>query len=104
VTDVSGSTPQERDIARAILRYLRAHPEAKDTMDGIAEWWLEGRHSERRVVERAIGLLLSHGAVLETRRRGLPPYYQANPQAPPDAAALLDRSDAGAGRPPSTRD
>jgi hypothetical protein len=94
VTDESSPTRDERVIARAILRYLATHPEAKDTMDGIAEWWLERTPSERRAVERAVALLLSHGAILETRRRGLPPYYQANPHAPPDAAALLEREDA----------
>jgi len=94
VADESSPTRDERDIARAILRYLGTHPEAKDTMDGIAEWWLERKRSERRAVERAVALLLSHGAILETRRRELPPYYQANPQAPPAAAALLERSEA----------
>ena len=92
---MEGATPTRTDraIAREILEYLDTHPEAKDTLDGIVEWWLPQRRSERAGVERAVALLLSHGVILETRRMGLPPYYQANRQAPPDAAAQLRRAD-----------
>jgi hypothetical protein len=93
VTQRSGSAAAERAIAREILGYLENHPEAKDTLEGIAEWWLSHRRHERRAVERAVALLLSYGAILETRRRGLPPYYQANRQAPPDVATRLGRPD-----------
>jgi hypothetical protein len=91
VTQRSGDAGADRAIAREILGYLENHPEAKDTLDGIAEWWLPHRRHERRAVERAVALLLSHGAIIETRRRGLPPYYQANRRAPPDIAARLGR-------------
>jgi hypothetical protein len=75
-------TAEARDIAREILRYLEKYPEAKDTVDGIARWWLRREESERlrRDVERAVSLLLSQGLILETRRPGVPPYYQRNPQ------------------------
>jgi len=82
-----------RRIAREILRYLATHPNAKDTLDGVAEWWLEQKRVERGLVERALALLVSHGAILETRRRGLPPYYQADPNAPPDVAAHFNGAD-----------
>lgn len=91
VTQRSGSAGADSAIAREILGYLENHPEAKDTLDGIAEWWLPHRRHERSAVERAVALLLSHGAIIETRRRGLPPYYQANRRAPPDVAARLER-------------
>jgi len=70
-----------REIARAVLRYLKAHPEAKDTLEGIVRWWLERERSERLLeeVERAVTLLLSRDLVLETRRDGMPPYYELNP-------------------------
>ena len=29
------------DVAKKILEYLRHHPEAKDTLDGVAQWWLK---------------------------------------------------------------
>jgi Fe2+ or Zn2+ uptake regulation protein len=31
---------QDQDVAQAILGYLAEHPEAMDTPEGIAEWWL----------------------------------------------------------------
>jgi hypothetical protein len=70
----------EIEIARAILRYLQKHPEAKDTLDGIAQWWLLREWTERRVaeVERVVGFLVSAELVIQTSRTGLPPYYQLN--------------------------
>jgi hypothetical protein len=90
-----GATPTRADraIAREILEYLDAHPEAKDTLDGMVEWWLPHRRGERAAVERAVALLLSQGVILETRRMGLPPYYQLNRRAPPDVAARFRRPD-----------
>jgi Fe2+ or Zn2+ uptake regulation protein len=31
---------QDQDVAQAILGYLAEHPEAMDTPEGIAGWWL----------------------------------------------------------------
>lgn len=28
------------EIARRIMNYLRKHPDARDTLEGIAKWWL----------------------------------------------------------------
>lgn len=75
-------TAADRELARAVLRYLEAHPEAKDTVEGIAQWWLPHAWHERLLVhvEGAVSLLLSHDLILETRRPGAPPYYQRHPQ------------------------
>jgi len=81
----------ERKTARVILRYLVKHPEAKDTLEGIAQWWLGGEINKRVNVERAVSLLLSRGLVLETRRKGLSPYYQLVPKR--SAAALSEGQD-----------
>ena len=70
----------EVEIARAVLRYLQDHPAAKDTLDGIAQWWLLREWSERKLkqVERAVSFLVSQELVVESSRVGLSPYYQIN--------------------------
>ena len=45
-----------RAVAIQIARYLRAHPDAADTLEGAALWWLQ-RQPPLDVVERAMTLL-----------------------------------------------
>jgi hypothetical protein len=84
----------EIEIARAILRYLQAHPKAKDTLDGIAQWWLLRERTERRVaeVERAVSFLVSQEFLLQTSRTGLPPYYRLNDQKGKEISDILGTS------------
>ena len=84
MTDESASVG---NIAQEILRYLERHPDAKDTLEGIAQWWLQpqGRARGHRArghqdIARAVAWLCTHDLLLETRRVGVPPYYQRNPQ------------------------
>src|SRR5262249_25686295 len=85
------STAEAREIAREILRYLEQYPEAKDTLDGIAQWWIQGKGRKclHRDVKRAVSWLCSQGLILETRRLGVPPYYQRNPWRRAAIAKLL---------------
>jgi len=85
------SADEEIEIARAILRYLQGHPEAKDTLEGIAQWWLLREWNERRVaeVERAVSFLVSEELVLQTSRTGLPPYYQLNDEKGREISDIL---------------
>jgi len=87
-------TTEAWDITQEILRYLEHYPEAKDTADGIAQWWLrrEGSERLRRDVEQAVSLLLSRDLIFETRRQGVPPYYQRNPQQRAAIARILKGS------------
>jgi hypothetical protein len=81
VNDEPGVAPVA-DIAREILRYLDHNPEAKDTLDGIAQWWLRRKQDKPVLgdVEGAVSWLCSRGLLLETCRPGVPPYYRLNPQ------------------------
>jgi hypothetical protein len=67
-------------MARAILHYLQTHPNAKDTLEGIAQWWLLQEWTDDRFqeIEVSISQLVSRGLVVERRREGLPPYYWLN--------------------------
>ena len=43
-------------VEQEILDYLRRHPTAQDTVEGIAEWWLQRR--EQDVVRKALDHLV----------------------------------------------
>jgi hypothetical protein len=56
------------ELAEAILGYLAERPQAADTLEGIAEWWLL-RQQVRVVVarvERVLGRLTACGILEET--------------------------------------
>ena len=83
----------EDEIAQAILIYLLEHPDAKDTLEGIAQWWLLKQCSERRVadVQCAVSFLLSKDLIIETRREGSPPHYGINRSKEKEIAEVLKR-------------
>ena len=68
------------EIARAVLRYLQEHPDAKDTLQGIAQWWILRECAERKLseVEEGVSVLLTKGLIVEMRREGLPSYFALN--------------------------
>jgi hypothetical protein len=51
-----------RAVAAEIVRYLRAHPEAADTVEGAARWWL--RHEPREeTIAQAMTMLVDQRIV-----------------------------------------
>jgi hypothetical protein len=68
--EVDDSMPLKKNrkveaLSREILDYLKKHPDASDTLEGIATWWLEQQRIERLVdeVAEALELLIKKGAV-----------------------------------------
>jgi hypothetical protein len=62
------SQQDELGLARLsdeILRYLRAHPQAADTVDGIVEWWLPRQRYDETVdqVQLVLDELVARGLV-----------------------------------------
>ena len=55
-------------VARQVVRYLDAHPDASDTVEGIARWWLARQRLEdaKEIVRTALDLLVDRG-VLQAR-------------------------------------
>lgn len=66
---MSPQNQQLSEVAEAILRYLDDHPDAADTVDGIAQWWIPAHcRADRQSVQSALTRLEALGAV---RRRTL---------------------------------
>jgi len=84
----------DEEVALEILRYLQKHPEAKDTVNGIAQWWLLREWSERRMTDIgcALSLLLSKDLIRRVRRKGVSPYYQLNPRKLEEISKILEGS------------
>jgi Fe2+ or Zn2+ uptake regulation protein len=61
----NGRPSRVEKLSRQILDHLQKHPEASDTLEGIAAWWLEQQQIEQLVEEvaDALELLVKKGAV-----------------------------------------
>jgi hypothetical protein len=59
-------------IAKAIEAYLRVRPQAADTLDGIARWWLSGelQNAPLDEVQLAVDALRQKGMLRATQRSG----------------------------------
>jgi hypothetical protein len=52
------------EVLETIMRYLDSHPDAADTVEGIAEWWLpRALCADVPLVEQALARLLGQGLV-----------------------------------------
>lgn len=58
----------EERVTREISRYLDAHPDAADTIDGVLQWWLSPAlaGASRETVQRALARLIA-AAEVESR-------------------------------------
>jgi hypothetical protein len=65
--DESNDAEDLSEFVEEILRYVVAHPGAKDTVSGIQKWWLPRRISEegKRKIEESLKLLVSKGWLIQ---------------------------------------
>ena len=69
------------EVEETILRYITAHPDACDSLEGICSWWLARQRQEdaRRDVVAALEHLVASGRIQAwTGRDGLT-LYRATP-------------------------
>ena len=76
----SNSFTTETDIARDVLAYLSEHPLARDTLEGVVEWWLLQQHVQRWTprVGAVLAQLVSEGLLLEHKDQDERSHYQLN--------------------------
>lgn len=80
---------EQDDIAREILAYLFEHPDARDTLEGIMEWWLLERNVRRQrdLVAAALQDLVDRNLVLSQDVRG---YSESTVQLNPDKKTEIE--------------
>jgi hypothetical protein len=65
-----------------ILNYLLKHPEARDTVKGIAKWWMLSERIDWTIerVDQALASLVGKELVLVSKYEGQEPIYRLNRQ------------------------
>ncbi len=68
-----------RGLAEEILDYLKNHPQAQDTVEGIAKWWLleQGKREKSTAVKKALAELEARGMVSQCIGQDGRIYYAA---------------------------
>jgi hypothetical protein len=74
--------PDKSRIAREMLSYLSAHPDAQDTLDGIVQWWLRERKSDQHttLVKEVLADLVTQGLVEKIQTEGQTSHYRMRPK------------------------
>jgi hypothetical protein len=77
--------------ARAVLEYLIQHPEAGDTVIGIARWWMLEWRIQQTLgeVKKALVELVASKLVVERRGRDGQKYYRLNRRRLEHAKSIL---------------
>lgn len=63
------SVTTDKALEQQILEYLAAHPQACDTLEGVAKWWVMSQQIAETIlaVRRALDRLKQRGLVEEQR-------------------------------------
>jgi len=87
------SVKTTREIAGDILAYLARHPEADDTVAGIAEWWVLEQELRCRVtdVRKAVAQLVQQKLLTERKGKDAQIHYCVNKEKAAEIAAILNK-------------
>jgi hypothetical protein len=79
---MNGCFPDKARIAREIISYLSAHPDAQDTLDGIVKWWLRDQKTDQHttLAKEVLADLVTQGLIEKIRMEGQTPYYRIRPK------------------------
>jgi hypothetical protein len=67
------------------------NPDAKDTLEGIADWWLLQQDIKRNValIRKTVDELIHKGLLLERHGDDMRKYYQVNQERLQEISALI---------------
>jgi hypothetical protein len=84
-------TPRD-ELSLGILRYLLAHPRAKDTIDGIEKWWLPKSTSpeKKRRIEETLNWLAVKGWLIARSSPQSDTIYSLNENSLDEIRAFLE--------------
>ena len=79
-------------LERQLLAYMVEHPNAQDTLEGIAAWWLRplGAEVSLEEMERTVGELVADGLLLQIRAPDGRAHYRVNPDRWDDVVARVN--------------
>lgn len=80
-------------VAYDILAYLAENPDAQDTQEGVAGWWLSGQtiKPNMAVVEGALARLVNKGLVIARGGECARIYYKVDRRRLEEISAMLAR-------------
>ncbi len=82
---------ETQETAHKILAYLMDNPDAKDTLEGILDWWLLQQDLRRNIalVRKALDKLIDKKLLLERKGNDKQKYYQVNHEKLNEIATLM---------------
>ena len=85
----------ESKIGNEILAYLVDHPNARDTLEGIVEWWLLERQIKFQTarVKEALSDLVTRGLILEKKGSNSHIHYRVNQSKYEEIQELFNQKD-----------
>jgi hypothetical protein len=90
VPEQSASRTNE-DVIGKVLMYLVKHPDAKDTIEGIENWWLPDSTTgeAKQKLKESLDTLVSKGWLVARRSHQSETIYSLNRESLPEIRQLL---------------
>jgi hypothetical protein len=90
----ANDVPAKPLVVGKILRHFSQHPDAKDTSEGILQWWLAPGDAPRGTeeVEEILDYLVTIGWLIETKIGSSPKLYGVNEERLEDIRAFLQEA------------